>query len=376
MISAESAASPFVGRLSKGLKRIGTAQGCNAVLFAAAKTAQEFSRADGLCVLPHDLQHCWMVTAEDTQLLTLDAASPMCSLAASVLTGINEAIVQHRPGLAVELPGGRRLKAETVLTVPFGPDSAHGAISFFWCDGYVPSTEQLSLLPTLAWASSLALRAQQYQEELQRSQERHRSRMIELQHRARNILALVRSIVRRSSITADSTEYFASHLEARISALARTQGALIIDSHAGPELEDLILAEMTANAVRDGQFQLAGPSIRLSIRGAETMALTLHELTTNSLKFGALTAPAGRIAINWFIDDSMTPGRLRWHWAETGVTIADSAPRRRGFGQELIERVLPYELDARTRFTFAPGGVLCEIDLPINERTVSFSDAP
>jgi two-component system CheB/CheR fusion protein len=133
---------------------------------------------------------------------------------------------------------------------------------------------------------------------------------------------------------------------------------------------------MAANAVRENQFHLTGPSVRLSIRGAETMALTLHELTTNALKFGALTTDDGHIAVTWYVDESTEPGWLRWHWVETGVSMAATTPPRRGFGQELIERVLPYELDARTRFAFAPGGLLCDIALPINERTVSLGDAP
>jgi two-component system, chemotaxis family, CheB/CheR fusion protein len=101
----------------------------------------------------------------------------------------------------------------------------------------------------------------------------------------------------------------------------------------------------------------------------------LHELTINALKFGALTEATGHISIDWSIDHNATPPRLHWRWYETGVGMVEPAPQRRGFGQELIERVLPYELGARTALTFAPGGVRCEIDLPLNERTASFSDA-
>jgi two-component system CheB/CheR fusion protein len=374
--SLDAASLSFAGRLNKALKRIGNAQGSNAVFLAAAKAAQELSRADGFCLVANDASQYWVVTLEDVQRLAIDRASSLGSLIHSAGSQAGEAIVQHRPGLEVELPTGRRLRTETLLTVPFGATATHLSLSYFWCDGFLPSTEQLSLLPALAWTSSLALRTQQREEELQHRQEQQRSQILELQHRARNILALVRSIIRRSSIAADSTEYFAQHLEARISALARTQGALSIDDRAGPELEDLIRAEMAANAVRDNQFELTGPSVRLSIRGAETMALTLHELTTNALKFGALTTPEGHIAVTWSVDASTTPARLRWQWIESGVSLVATTTPRRGFGQELIERVLPYELDARTQFTFAPGGLLCEIDLPINERTVSLSDAP
>jgi two-component system, chemotaxis family, CheB/CheR fusion protein len=93
------------------------------------------------------------------------------------------------------------------------------------------------------------------------------------------------------------------------------------------------------------------------------------------LKFGALTESTGQISIDWSIDHKSTPPRLHWRWCESGIGTAAPTPQRRGFGQELIERVLPYELSARTALTFAPGGVRCEIELPLNERTASFNDA-
>jgi two-component system CheB/CheR fusion protein len=101
--------------------------------------------------------------------------------------------------------------------------------------------------------------------------------------------------------------------------------------------------------------------------------LALHELATNSLKFGALTTPQGRITVHWQTDWSRSPPRLRVSWIETGVKIATVAPRRRGFGQELIEHTLPYQLNAQTRFTFLPGGLHCVIDIPLNERTTTAS---
>jgi two-component sensor histidine kinase len=375
MTAADTAELDFSRRLSRGLERIASAHTRNDVLVATAKTAHELGRADGLCALPSDHSHYLVSTADDPQVCRLESGSSLQRLVASA-SDAREAIVQHRPDMEIELAAGRRFIAETILTVPLSAASAYLAIGFFWRAGLSPSTEQLALLPALAWACSLALHAQQQEEELRRTREQQRLQIIELQHRARNVLALVRSIIRRSNDTAESTEDFVSHLEARISALARTQGALILDGRAGPELEDLIRTELAANAVRDAQFAIRGPSVRLSTRAAETMALTLHELTTNALKFGALTAPAGHIAVSWSVDNSMTPAKLQWRWIESGVSMAHAEPPRRGFGQELIERVLPYELGACTAFALAPGGVHCEIDLPLNERTTSLSEHP
>jgi len=361
-------------RLSGGLQRIAAAQSRDAVLSAATGVAHELARADGVCALPKDYSHYLISTADPLEVQSLRNSPSLHRLVASAAEA-REGVVKHRPEMELELPFGKRFRAETIFTVPLGLASAYLAIGFFWRAGHAPSAEQLAMLPALAWATSMALQAQHKDEELQRHREHQRTQTVELQHRVRNVLALVRSIIRRSSVAAESAEDFSSHLEARVSALARTQGSLALDGRVGSDLEDLIRAELAANAVRDNQFSINGPTLRLSSRATETMALTLHELTINALKFGALGESTGHISIDWSIDHAPTPPRLHWRWCESGVGTASPAPQRRGFGQELIERVLPYELSARTTLTFAPGGVRCEIDLPLNERTASLSAA-
>jgi two-component sensor histidine kinase len=360
-------------RLSGGLQRIAAAQSRDAVLSAATSVAHELARADGVCALPKDYSHYLISTADDPEVQSLRNSPSLQRLVASAAQA-GEGVVRHRPEIELELPAGKRFRAETIFTVPLGLASAYLAIGFFWRAGQAPSADRLALLPALAWATSIALQAQHKDEELQRSREHQRTQTVELQHRVRNVLALVRSIIRRSSYAAESAEDFSSHLEARVSALARTQGSLALDGRVGSDLEDLIRAEFAANAVRDGQFSINGPALRLSARGTETMALALHELTINALKFGALTESTGYISVDWSIDHSPTPPLMQWRWCESGAGTATPVPQRRGFGQELIERVLPYELGARTTVAFAPGGVRCEIDLPLNERTASLSD--
>jgi two-component sensor histidine kinase len=372
--SADSVDLDISRRLNRGLRRIASAVGTEGVLRATARAAHELANAAGICVIPSDASDGMIATTEDSAVSVLDSGSSLQRLVASAAHG-SEAIVQYRPLLELDLPAGRRLHTQTLLTVPLAAESGHMALAFFWIDGAVPSAEQLALLPGLAWTSCLALRSQHDAAELKRSRAEQRSGLIEFQHRTRNVLALVRSIIRRSGQTADSSEEFASHLEGRISALARTQGALIIDGQTGPELEDLVRTELIANAVREEQLLITGPSLRLAPRAAETMALTLHELTTNALKFGALTVPDGRIAVSWNIISAPAP-TLRWNWTESNVRIAPAEPRRRGFGRELIERVLPYELGATSRFAIAPDGVRCQIDLPLNERTTAMAELP
>jgi two-component sensor histidine kinase len=120
----------------------------------------------------------------------------------------------------------------------------------------------------------------------------------------------------------------------------------------------------------------------------QTFALALHELATNALKYGALSQPEGRLEVTW----SLVPGtggerRLWVEWCESGVEVAvpegqpaghaidgTPVPLRQGYGRELIERALPYQLRAETNYELTPGGVRCSISVPVSSTLdVAFS---
>jgi len=177
----------------------------------------------------------------------------------------------------------------------------------------------------------------------------------------RHLLAVIRAIVRRTSLTHRSLEDYAAHLEGRIGALGRVQEILMRGAGSGADLMEVLSGEFLAEAIPDERVEMAGPRVFLAGKVAASLALAIHELTTNALKFGALSAPHGRIAIGWTMD-ARDPERVRFAWTERGVPIASAAPRATGFGAELIERTLPYEIGARTALDFAPGGLHCLIE--------------
>jgi two-component system, chemotaxis family, CheB/CheR fusion protein len=195
----------------------------------------------------------------------------------------------------------------------------------------------------------------------------------ELQHRVRNILGVVRSIVGRTVKSAGSVEELAAHLDGRLDTLARTQGVLARSDSGLVDLEEIIRDEMTAVAAREEQIAVEGPSVRLRQEAAETFALALHELTTNALKYGALSEPAGRLAVTWRVIHTGHGERLSLEWRESGVRALDVRPARNGFGRELIERGLPYELGANTSLEFARGGVRALIEVPLTDRIADLS---
>lgn len=138
--------------------------------------------------------------------------------------------------------------------------------------------------------------------------------------------------------------------------------------------DDLLRAELTALGALDGKADkvtLDGP-VGVPLRSAtvQTFALALHELATNAVKYGALSAgaPDGHLTVRWRVQlNGDDRPYLRAEWQESGVAMTDiGAPAHGGgYGRELIERALPYQLGAKTTYELGPDGVRCTIDVPI-----------
>jgi two-component sensor histidine kinase len=197
-------------------------------------------------------------------------------------------------------------------------------------------------------------------EGLDERQRREQSYLFEHRRQIRGLLAMIRAIIRRTARSDQSAEEYAALLEGRLGALARVQDMLMRVPHASADLMELASAEFLAQGGPEDRVTLTGPSMPLPGNAAASLALALHELTTNAIKFGALSTAQGRVAVAW--DENERDGFLRLEWREAGVPILLTAPREHGFGVELLENTLPYELGARTSVEFAPGGVVCVIE--------------
>ncbi|MBV9881836.1 MAG: PAS domain-containing protein [Sphingomonadaceae bacterium] len=201
---------------------------------------------------------------------------------------------------------------------------------------------------------------------LRESEARLRVLLAELQHRVRNTLAVVKSIANRTAHSSSSIEDMVSHLNGRLDAFARVQAAVTRTPDVDLDLAQLIQTELQAHAVGAGeQLTVEGPPVALPHKAAESLNLAVHELTTNAAKHGALNEASGRVAIAWSVDGPDGARRLNFSWQETidGRTIP--APSREGFGIELLTRILPYELDAKTSVETRPDGLRFTLDMPI-----------
>lgn len=199
--------------------------------------------------------------------------------------------------------------------------------------------------------------------------------LAELQHRVRNMLWLTRTIARRSAESSESLEDYVAHLDGRLGAMARVQNTVIRDPRAGLDLWSLITDELASVQAYDPtRARLAGPTVLLHARAAEPLALALHELTTNALKYGALSTPTGRIAVTWRRAERRGGPILVIDWAETGVRIDQNEDRRRGFGWVVLEEMLAYQLEAEAQLAFSPDGLTCRLVLPLTERIVQSAE--
>ncbi|MGJ0504153.1 MAG: sensor histidine kinase [Methylocystis sp.] len=194
---------------------------------------------------------------------------------------------------------------------------------------------------------------------------RQNALMGELQHRVKNILGKVRSMARQTRRRHRSLDAFLEAFDARLDALARTQDLLLTAPSGAIQLRDIVVAELTAGGVESGKnVTVEGPAVALLPREAQAMGMTIHELTTNAAKHGALSAQEGRIEVRWSLDQTKEGQHLKFGWRERGVKVEDAEPTR-GFGAEVIERNLAYMLGGSARLSFAPDGADYRLEFPL-----------
>lgn len=182
----------------------------------------------------------------------------------------------------------------------------------------------------------------------------------ELNHRVRNILALIQSLIASSAAHESSIEDYAQAVEQRIVALARAHDLLTEQEWESPRLDELVgRALIGFGGAGQGQISWSGPDVSLRADAASVLALTLHELASNASKYGALSTPDGRVELNWERnEDSMV---LTWV-ERNGPTV--TKPTSEGFGSTVIRHALGYEFDAAVEYHFDADGVRCRYVLP------------
>ena len=199
-------------------------------------------------------------------------------------------------------------------------------------------------------------------------EDRLRLMVNELNHRVKNTLATVQSIASHTLRGADRA--VRRTLDARLMALASAHDVLTREGWEGANLADVIAGALAPyGGVEGDQFKVGGPPLRLQPRAAVAVAMGLHELATNALKYGALSVDGGQVKIQWAIIHD-TVSRLQMSWSERGGPPV-FLPIPLGFGTRLIERSLAQDLGGTAQIIFAPEGIICLLDAPLEEVVTS-----
>ena len=204
------------------------------------------------------------------------------------------------------------------------------------------------------------------------AEERQSLLMREVDHRAKNALAVVQAVLRLTR--AETMPAFAKAVEGRVAALARAQTLLTESRWTGADFQAMLRGELApfVGSGSSSQVLLNGPPVLLAPLTAQPLSMALHELATNAAKYGSLSVPDGTLALSWREDP---PGvRMRLRWEETGGPPVAGPPQRRGFGSRVIESTVRDQLRGEVSFTWAPSGLVCEIDIPLHRPSGALSD--
>jgi two-component sensor histidine kinase len=198
--------------------------------------------------------------------------------------------------------------------------------------------------------------------------ETQRVLVAELQHRTRNLMAVVESIARQTLDAASSRVEFEERFGRRLQALSRVQS--VLSRAEGEPITIGALIRMELEAIGADAFaeriDTRGPEMPLRKSAVEMLSLAIHELATNAIKYGALANATGSLSVTWSSEDLPPERRLVIEWVEHAIEAAPHVDlRRRGYGRTLIEEALPYSIGAETRFELQADQLHCRISLPL-----------
>ena len=260
------------------------------------------------------------------------------------------------PGLSA--PEGTRL----AVLVPCSSIAAMNAVCAFWDKPQPPFTQgDLDQLRALATVVGLAF-------DRHMADAQTRLLRADLENRVRNVLAVIRSVGTRSAARAPTLEQFLLHFEGRIDAIGRSQLAATRDGEISFEL--LLREELLAQTILEGDgVTIEGMDVAISLEQAEALALAIHELAVNAVKFGPLGGSGGSLTVRWWVEGGADALALTIDWRERCVSpIAAAPPDRSGFGFAYIERALPFQLNAETTLDIGVHGLSCRISVPLPRR--------
>ena len=210
-----------------------------------------------------------------------------------------------------------------------------------------------------------------------KAEEQQNLLIAELDHRIKNVLARVAVVAQRSRESSCSMDQFLEVLDGRIQSMANTHALLSRGRWKGVHLADLVRRELEP-CIGVCEATVEGPDVLLPEEATQALAMVLHELVTNSAKYGALSTPHGRVCVHWGCrSNGSSQSVLSIRWQEIGGPPV-RAPSRSGYGTSVICELIPYELGGKVDINYVTDGVRCRIEFPLemaagHDRPTAFS---
>lgn len=203
--------------------------------------------------------------------------------------------------------------------------------------------------------------------ERKRGEERQRLLVRELYHRVKNTLATVQALMSSTARSSPTIESFRQAFFGRITSLSRTHEIITDDKWQEASLRQLFLRELEPYGDEGIRIRLRGPDVKIPSHLAVPVGLAIHELATNAVKFGSLSVPEGHLDVQWSMGQSQNGPTLSIEWSEGGGPSV-RPPSHRGFGSQLLDRVLRIQASASVAIDYLPEGLRAHIVLPLPER--------
>jgi len=202
-----------------------------------------------------------------------------------------------------------------------------------------------------------------------RAEEQQALLVRELHHRVKNTLATVQAIMGSTARTVDNIEDFKTAIFGRIQSLAKTH-LLLADDVKAVDFSDILRSELDAFDIGiGGRITLQGPEVALTSPIAVSLGMAVHELTTNAAKYGALSVYGGKVEVTWSVTIDATRRTLTFDWIESGGPLVGT-PSRKGFGSQLLDVVLPRQVNAVTVVDYRPEGLHVRVTLPLSREQI------
>jgi PAS domain S-box-containing protein len=202
--------------------------------------------------------------------------------------------------------------------------------------------------------------------ERKRAEERDRILTAEVNHRAKNLLAVVQAVALQTASSDDPKE-FAQNFNDRLAGLAASQDLLVQSHWQGVDAGELVKSQLSHFAALIGQrILLNGPPAQLKASAAQTLGMAIHELATNASKYGALSSANGIVQVSWRVEERDKQPRFTMQWSETsGKPI--KVPERRGFGHSILVDMAEYSLESTVSLSYPPTGLVWQLSAPMSE---------